>query len=626
MKNTITRWAALGAATVVATAVLAPLGAPAQAAGDGSIYYYVASKSGAPAALYNRGTGARLSPAGAEVKDVRASRDGSRLVDLEVAKDSAGNLVYSVRVYDVSGHVLNTVASVPSYVGEIRSPNISPDGSVVVWTRHDNNAAAFLYRKTLATGVTAALGTDLYDAVFASASSLIVRKLDGTGHWMPLSGGTPAAIANFPWQAVGVTVSPNGSKIAWEHELGTSPATANIGVAGLHVASNGAVTIDAPGTWKFPATGPDPNTRNDNYAPAFTRDGTRVFFISADNETIGYGQVMSAPVDDSANPVVVDGTDLVKVVTQAIGALPPASSLVQPAPQPALLAGTSATVKWLKPSDPDVSQVLVRRFYGSTLQKYKFVPLPTTSWTDTGLVVGRVYKYEFISVDRGGRRSTATIPTRSLIATTALPSASDPTSNATTKAPFMVRFGSAPTTARWTVDYRVNSGSTWTRWLTNATGSSTRTFTAGLVGRTYQFSAKASYPNGDATKVVYSARTVVPYNQTSASLSGGTTVSNTNAWLGSLRKMTRTSNYAKFTVTGNRLQIIAWRCSGCGSFALYENGVRIATVSTYSSSTRARSVVYTRFYSSNVTRSFAIKPLGTAGHPAILLDGFAMRR
>jgi hypothetical protein len=622
MKKTITRWAALGAATVVGAAVLAPLGGVAHAAGT-SVYYYVASKGGAAPALYNRVTGARISAAGATVRDVRASRDGSRLVDEEAALDGNGNQVQSIRVYDVSGHVLSIVTSVPSAQGcptacvDLRWPNISPDGTRVVWTRFVG-AVGTLFSKNLATGTVTNLGDNLDQAVFASSSTLIVRDPNGTGYWMPATGGSPTPISSsFPTEAVGMTVSPDGTKIAWEHELGTVPATADIYVAPLTVSGSG-VSLGTVGQWVKIATG------KDNYAPAFTRDNLKVLFIHADNETVGYGQVMAAPANGSSAPVVVDGTDLVKVVTQAVGELPPVTVLTQPSPIAAILGGTSATVRWTKPADADVSQILVRRFFGTTLQKYRFVALPGTSWTDTGLVPGRTYTYTFSSIDRAGRESTAAKPTRSLNATGALPSYADPTSNATAKLPFAVRFGSGASTVKWTVDYRQNSGS-WKPWLTNATGSSSRGFN-GAAGQTYQFRVKGVDAFGNVTPTVAGVRTVVPLNQTSAAISGGTTVSSTSAWLGSYRRLTGTSSYARITLTGNRLQVIAWRCSGCGSFALYENGVRIATVSTYSSSTRVRSVVYTKYWSTNVVRTFTLKPLGTTGHPAVLLDGYAMRR
>jgi hypothetical protein len=90
--------------------------------------------------------------------------------------------------------------------------------------------------------------------------------------------------------------------------------------------------------------------------------------------------------------------------------------------------------------------------------------------------------------------------------------------------------------------------------------------------------------------------------------------------------MTSTSAYARFSLIGNRLQVIGFRCSSCGSFAVYDGATKIATVSTYSSTTVARAVLFTKTYTRSMKRTFTIRPLGTSGHPAVALDGFAMRR
>ncbi|HUR50964.1 MAG TPA: hypothetical protein VMZ11_02455 [Mycobacteriales bacterium] len=631
MSKPIRRWATAALATVAGAAVLTPLGGVAHAVTGTQAHFYVASKSGAPAALYNTATGARLSSPSAEVKDLRASQDGSRLIDLEASIDGNGNQVQTIRVYDVSGNALSVVGTVPSSVGEMRSPALSPDGSVAVWTRHDTGAPARLFSRVLATGVTSLIGEGLYSPVFASDTSLIVRHFDGTGYWMPLSGGTPTAITPFPWEAVGMTVSPDGTKIAWEHELLTTPATANIAVASLSVnGTTGAVTIGSP---SFPATG------KDNYAPAFTRDGTHVLFIKADNETIGYGQVLSVPTNGSSAPVVVDATAAVKVVTQAVGEVPPApvSPLLLPARLSSVLQGTAATVRWINPADDRVSQILVRRSLvttsGLTFQHQQFVPVPMTSFRDTGLTIGKAYSYTYSPVDRAGHVGTATAPWR-LVAAGSAPTAADPTSATTSHAPFAVRFGPGTPNVTWTVDYRINSGTTWTRWVTNVAGMS-RVFGSGAttgvaattsqLGRTYQFRAVAKDHYGNSTSLIGGLRTVVPFDQTQMTISGGTTVGSTSAWLGSYRRLSAFSQYARATLNGNRLQVIAWRCASCGSFAVYDGATKIATVSTYSTSTKTRAVVFTKTYAGNATHVITIRALGTAGHPNVLLDGIAIR-
>jgi hypothetical protein len=94
--------------------------------------------------------------------------------------------------------------------------------------------------------------------------------------------------------------------------------------------------------------------------------------------------------------------------------------------------------------------------------------------------------------------------------------------------------------------------------------------------------------------------------------------------MGTYRRLTRTSESAKITLTGNHLWIVAWTCTTCGSFALYDGATKIATVSTYSSD--GRKSVFSKAYASTGTHTYTIRPLGTSGRPAVQLDAFAMQR
>jgi hypothetical protein len=629
MKKAITRVAALGAATVVGAAVLAPLGGLAHAAGGTPTQFYVASKSGEVPGLWSRTNASRLTPAGTRVLDMRGSQDGTRFVDVEVSLDATGSPLWSVVVYDVSGRRLGVTQQADGTTATLNFPALSPDGNTVVWNKFAPGPV--LYSKSLVTGVVKNLGA-WREPTFLKPDTLLVRDQDGRGFTIPASGGASTAMPTLPARAIGVTVSPDGTKIAWEDEYYGDPVTAEIGIGDLSFPS-GVATLSNP--WIS-------SVGHDNFGPSFTRDGSAVEFTHTDGglPTPGPGAIMSVP-STGGTAVAVDDTSIGNVITQAIGEIPPAATVPHPVPLPAILAGTSATVRWAKPSDPDVSQVLVRRYQGGVLQRQVLVSMPAITFRDTGLVVGKAYDYTFTAYDRGARASTAA--TWKLIATSAAPTAYDPTSTASPSAPFSVRFGTGPAGARWTVSYRINNTGTWSPWVNNVPGA-VRTFGSGATtgvsstsgalvpGRTYQFQAHATdglaapYA-GNVTATVASIRTVVPFDQTSATLSGGTPVGNKYAWLGSYYRLISTSSYARITLYGNRLQVIAWRCSGCGSFALYQSGVRIATVSTYSTTgTKVRSVVYTRYWSTNATRSFSIKPLGTAGHPAVLLDGFAMRR
>jgi hypothetical protein len=281
-----------------------------------------------------------------------------------------------------------------------------------------------------------------------------------------------------------------------------------------------------------------------------------------------------------------------------------------------------------------VSGVLLTRKYAGNVQKSVFVPAPVTSYADTGLVVNATYAYELTTVDRSGNHG-ATV-TRLLTALKPLPTSADPTSKTSTKASFPVSFAaSAPSSARFVVDYLVAGTTTWKHWVTNATGR-IRTFgsaattgvnaTTSVPGTSYVFRAQAKDAYGNATGFVSSARAVVPFDQSKATLYGGTSYASSSAYLGSFRKLGKTTQYAKVTLTGNRLQVIGFRCTTCGVFTIYDGRTLVGTIDTRASSTVARTVLYTRSYSSVGTHTFTIRPKATAGRPYVILDGFAMRR
>jgi hypothetical protein len=628
MKHALYRRSSLVVAAVAGAAVLAPLGGVAHAVVVTPIQFYTAIKSGdAYPSLWNRATNTRVSTLGANVIEMRSSRDGSRFVTVEAWLNSAGNQQQSVVVYDVSGRRVAIPQSVPSDTSDLLFPALSPDGTKVVWNRGDHAApGATLLVKDLLTGTVTNLGT-MTQPTFLTPTTLLVRDADQKPYTLPITGGTPTPLASLPDWAIQVTVSPDGTRIAWEDEYYGTPETSEIAVAKL--STSGGITVGTP---KLTAVG------QHNFGPAFSRDGAKVYWVHTDGAG-GAGTIyrLTATWDSNGNPtgvsnVGIDSTSLGNVRFQAFGEKATATSLPLPTTKPATLGGTAARVYWTNPVDSRVSQIQVKRYLGSstTPQKTAYVPVPGTSYLDTGLTVGSTYTYTFASVDRSGNVGTSV--SRKLTAAGAAPSAADPTSRTTTRAPFPVRFGNALSNVLWSVDYRVNSGATWTSWVTKRAGT-VRTFgsaatpvvaaTSSVTGQTYAFRSRAFDGFGNSTALVYSARTVVPRDQSGATLYGGTTVSDSRAWYGSYRRMAATSNYTRITLTGNRLQVVGWKCSGCGSFSVWDNGSYLGTFSTSASSTLARVVVLTKTYTSNATHTFTIKPYSAK---PVLLDGFAMRR
>jgi hypothetical protein len=205
----------------------------------------------------------------------------------------------------------------------------------------------------------------------------------------------------------------------------------------------------------------------------------------------------------------------------------------------------------------------------------------------------------------------------------ALPSAPDPTTRSSATKVFPVTFGpEAPGAGHYAVRYNTGGGP-WVAWLDNATTRSAG-FT-GTPGASYTFSVMGFDSFGNSTPWVNSARTTMPFDQTKATFSGGGNAYTNLAFLGSYRKLWHTTDVARVTLTGKRLQIVGATCGTCGVFDLFDNGQWVGSVNTYGSVTRLRQVLFTKRYSVGGTHAFTIRPRATAGHPDVELDGFAMQ-
>ena len=572
-----------------------------------------------------------------DIDNLTFSQDGSRLAYMQRTLNSSGDPVSTqIVVRDVSDQLVRVVASVSETTGEDSAPSLSPDGNTVAWTNVSANGWA-LYRAGVGTGTPVLVKGGYKDGTFVDGSTLLAKNAsDNTWATVTLAG-VVAANSALDSNSFDVAVSEDGLHLVWAQDTSVSTtSTSDIETATLSV-TGGVATIGSP---VQVATGLA------NEAPSFSQDGSKVYFIRWDGDT-GNGDIWSAPtVPDGANPPAVsvvtateDDYD-VAIGTTDDGTAPNAAGTAVAA----VLSGTSATVKWTLPSDADLSGVKLQRYAGvgtaGTLQKtVAYLPTPASplsmSYVDTGLALGATYTYAVTTIDRSG--NTGTAATRSLTALAAAPTQADPTSTASTKASFPVTFAAtAPTSAKFTVDSLVVGTTTWRRWVTAVPGR-IRTFgvastTAGVAsttstpGTNYVFRVQVTDAYGNTSALVSGARAVVPFDQTKATLSGGTNYASSSSYLGSFRQLKTTASYAKVVLTGNRLQVIGIKCAACGKFAIYLGSTKVATVDTYSSSTRVRAVLYTATYTTVASRTYTIRPLATAGRPSVELDGFAMRR
>lgn len=622
--------AATGALALLATVLALPLAAPAHAAGETSrLWTLVDTNDDQSVGLaWTDVPGGALhvveESASNDVSELVASTDGTRVA---YVRDTPTREQLVVR--DHSGQAVRTVADV-SLDGDdlLSSPSLSPDGRTVAWTQVTLAATGF---RTTVKRVAVAGGTPVsayagYGVLgFLGNGTLLLQGETanvGKSYTVALGSTTLKAVTGLPVNADQVAVSPDGTRIAWVQDTSASASVST------SVVRAGTLSVGGDGTHSV--SGVTTLSRAlDNEEPSFSRDGGTVYWVQYDGRT-GPGQVLSQPFDAASGtaptPVATSADASDDEYDVAVTGLPsedttPPTAL---APMTAVLTGTTATLRWSLPED--ASGAVVTRTGRSA-------SVIGSSYTDSGLVLGQTYTYALTALDRAGNLA-ASSSTVQLQAMAAAPIAADPTSTTSVRTSFPVTFGpSLPSGASFTVEYLPAGTTTWKPWVQGAVRA--RTFgsaaaagtlaTTSVAGQTYSFRVRGTDAYGNPTPLV-STKAVVPFDQTKATYSGASTVASSASFLGSYRKLTSTRSYAKVTLTGNRFQVIGLRCSGCGSFAVYEGSTKVATVSSYATSTKARQVLFTRTWSTSATRTLTIKPLGTSGHPAVLLDGFAMRR
>jgi hypothetical protein len=627
----VRRLAGTAVLSMAATALSLPFAAPASAVvlpdrvwtivdsnGDDSFgLYYSAGPGGAKTAVEPESDIRNVS-------SLAASADGSRIIYMRYTYlPSIDDVKQEVVVRDTGTQQVRVLES--SLVGTGVYPDVpalSPDGSRAVWESYSDATDTYSVRKALVGSGSASTLTsgDLTPYAFLTGDTVLVQTPDGTPYTIPFAGGSTTAVTGLPADAINVTVSPDGSKLAWGLLTNDSaPYTSTLQVATL----TGPSSVGA-------ATPLD--TTLYTRQPAFSRDGSTLFYLKTSGAVGGSGDLWSVPVTGGPGAAVAatgaDESDVAVTNNPAADAVAPAAPTIGSS---FTIAGTSATVRWTLPADADLSGVLISRAGRDPF----FVAAPNTAAIDTGLALGQKYDYTIKAVDRSGNQSVAS-GTHSMVAMSPVATFGSPTSAASTTTSFPVRFATGGTTGTvFDVDY-MPYGGTWHDWVTGATGN-LRTFgsaattnvaaTSSLAGGTYTFKVTVQDDGfGNTSAATPSAAAVVPWDQTKAVFSGSSLLGSSAAYLGSFRRFSSTAAYAKVTLVGNRLQVVGWKCSSCGAFAIYDGATKIGTVNTYAASLAPRVTLFTRTYASNGTHTFTIRPLGTAGHPGVVLDGFAMRR
>jgi aerobic-type carbon monoxide dehydrogenase small subunit (CoxS/CutS family) len=77
---------------------------------------------------------------------------------------------------------------------------------------------------------------------------------------------------------------------------------------------------------------------------------------------------------------------------------------------------------------------------------------------------------------------------------------------------------------------------------------------------------------------------------------------------------------------GSQLQVVGDTCATCGSFVVYVDGHKVATVSAHASSSHTRVVLYTRKLGSTIARHTVELVTVKGSRHTVRIDGFAFRR
>jgi hypothetical protein len=179
--------------------------------------------------------------------------------------------------------------------------------------------------------------------------------------------------------------------------------------------------------------------------------------------------------------------------------------------------------------------------------------------------------------------------------------------------------------AVYDVEYKTGVAGAWTAWRAS-TATTSSAFT-GTAGATYYFRVRSVDVAGNESPWVVSNSSKVPYDQTKASFSHGwSTLTSASRYLGSAKYTTASGAYANFTLSKGVLYVVVTTGPKNGKFAVYYRGRKVATIDTYSKTTKYRQTFQVATYAKG-TKASAVKivNLGTRNRPRIEIDGFALR-
>jgi GH25 family lysozyme M1 (1,4-beta-N-acetylmuramidase) len=172
---------------------------------------------------------------------------------------------------------------------------------------------------------------------------------------------------------------------------------------------------------------------------------------------------------------------------------------------------------------------------------------------------------------------------------------------------------------------RQTDGGAWTT-VSLATATTTSRVDSLAFGHAYRFRVLATDRLDNTSGWAYGP-TFKPLltQQSSSALSwsgGWKTIWKSSASGGSYRTTATKGAWASFRFSGSSIAWVAPRGPTRGAAAVYVDGKYVAKVSLYSSTYKARQVVFAYNWASNGTHTIKVVCLGTSGHPRIDLDAF----
>ena len=116
------------------------------------------------------------------------------------------------------------------------------------------------------------------------------------------------------------------------------------------------------------------------------------------------------------------------------------------------------------------------------------------------------------------------------------------------------------------------------------------------------------------------------YQQTTGTAysTGWTTASSASFSGGSAKYARVAGKYVTFSFAGRSVAFLSYKSSTRGSVRIYVDGVYKKTVSLYSTTVRARQLVFSYGWAAYGSHKLKLVVVGTAGHPRVDVDGFAV--